>query len=32
MEKQFDRGWTRFHDHPRTILLNQVPEVDYRRA
>ena len=29
MEKQFNRSWTRFHDDPRTILLNQVPEVDY---
>jgi hypothetical protein len=29
MEKQFERSWTRFHDDPRTLLLNQVPEVDY---
>lgn len=29
MEKQFNRSWTRFHDDPRTVLLNQVPEVDY---
>jgi len=29
MEKQFNRSWTRFHDDPRTFLLNQVPEVDY---
>jgi hypothetical protein len=29
MEKKFDSPWTRFHDDPRTVLLNAAPEIDY---
>src|SRR4029434_517512 len=29
MEKRFDWPWTRFHDDPRTILLDDAPEIDY---
>lgn len=29
MQREYSRGWTRFHDDPRTILINPVSEVDY---
>jgi hypothetical protein len=29
MERKFNRSWTRFHDDPRTSLLDQVAEIDY---